>query len=247
MPFGNANGLGLRTNQQLQMARCPHCSTANPTLVRRAKVDVQPQKESYAIQVGVQAGQFLQWHVYTCESCGGLVAAGAIVHNVHLKNAGFTAPVAWIVPAALALSTDIPERPANYLRQAQETLSSPAASVVMSASAVDAMLKERNYRDGSLYSRIEQAERDHVLTEHMAAWAHDIRLDANDERHADDGAANATPQDAARCLEFADALADLLFVLPARVKRGRVPKTPPVAASPAVVEKLQPPAAPARR
>jgi hypothetical protein len=65
------------------------------------------------------------------------------------------------------------------------------------------------------------AEKDGVLTKHMADWAHDIRLDANDERHADEDAAPASPDDAKRCLEFAEVLADLLFVLPARVKRGR--------------------------
>jgi hypothetical protein len=94
----------------------------------------------------------------------------------------------------------------------------------MSTTAVDAMHKERNYRDGSLYSRIRQAEHDHVLTANMADWAHDVRLDANDERHADE-ASNATPLEAVRCLEFADTLADLLFVRPARVKPGRTPKT----------------------
>jgi hypothetical protein len=58
----------------------------------------------------------------------------------------------------------------------------------------------------------------------MADWAHDIRLDSNDERHADLDASQATGDDAKRCLEFAEALADLLFVLPARVKRDRKPK-----------------------
>jgi hypothetical protein len=98
----------------------------------------------------------------------------------------------------------------------------------VSASAVDAMLKEAKYSAGSLYSRIEAAEQAALLTKHMADWAHDIRLDANDERHADENAPAATVDDATKFLEFAEALAELLFVLPARVKRGR--KTP----SPAV-------------
>jgi hypothetical protein len=93
------------------------------------------------------------------------------------------------------------------------------------ASAVDAMLKARGYKDGTLYSRIQQAENEGVLTKDMARWAHDVRLDANDERHADLDASALTFKDAARCLEFAEALADLLFVLPARVKRGLKPAT----------------------
>src|SRR6202034_568434 len=96
---------------------------------------------------------------------------------------------------------------------------------------VDAMLKARNYKEGSLFSRIRKADTDGVLTAQMAKWADDIRLDANDERHADEQARDKTPEDANRCLEFADALADLLFVLPARVKRGR--KLPETGAAPA--------------
>jgi hypothetical protein len=52
-------------------------------------------------------------------------------------------------------------------------------------------------------------------------WAHDVRLDANDQRHADLAAIPPTFEDAKRCLEFAKALADILFVLPARVTRGK--------------------------
>jgi Domain of unknown function (DUF4145) len=192
-------------------------------------LSVQPAKPQYATQIGVHQNNYLQWHVYTCESCSGLVAVGAVVAQVHISTA-FVAQARWIVPSVQIISSDVPPRAANYLNQARETLSSPAASVVMSASAVDAMLKERGYKDGSLYGRIQKAEREGVLTAHMADWAHDIRLDANDERHADDTATDAAPNDASRCLEFAETLADLLFVLPARVKRGRKTQTTAVPA-----------------
>jgi hypothetical protein len=54
----------------------------------------------------------------------------------------------------------------------------------------------------------------------MAQWAHDIRLDANDQRHADENALLPTIDDAKRVIEFAIALAQFIFVLPARVQRG---------------------------
>ncbi|GGC57929.1 hypothetical protein GCM10011400_52000 [Paraburkholderia caffeinilytica] len=117
-------------------------------------------------------------------------------------------------------SADVPEEPLDYLKQAAETLHSPRASVVTSAGAVDSMLKARGYADGPLYSRIEKAVTDHLLTSEMAEWAHDVRLDANDQRHADLKAIPPTTEDARRCLDFAKALADILFVLPARVTRG---------------------------
>jgi len=54
----------------------------------------------------------------------------------------------------------------------------------------------------------------------MAQWAHDVRLDANEQRHADDDSPLPTPDDAKRVIDFVQALGMFLFVLPGRVKRG---------------------------
>ena len=101
------------------------------------------------------------------------------------------------------------------------SIHAPVGAVVTAASAVDAMLKSKGYKDGSLYSRIDQAAKDHLITSEMAAWAHEIRLEANDQRHADENAPLPTSEDAAKVIEFAKALGQFLFVLPARVERGR--------------------------
>lgn len=91
---------------------------------------------------------------------------------------------------------------------------------MLAASAVDAMLKTKELKTGSLYSRIDQASATGLITQDMAKWAHEVRLDANDERHADDEAVLLMAEDAKRAVDFALALGQLLFVLPARVKRG---------------------------
>ena len=91
---------------------------------------------------------------------------------------------------------------------------------MLSASSVDAMLKVKGYKDGSLYQRIKDASAGHIITEDMATWAHQVRLAANDQRHADESAQFPTTQEAQRSLDFAMALAEILFVLPARVTRG---------------------------
>ncbi len=92
---------------------------------------------------------------------------------------------------------------------------------MLAASAVDAMLKAKEYREGSLYARINQAATDHIITEDMARWAHHVRLGANEPRHADEEKPHATPQiEAAQSVEFASALGHILFVLPSRVTRG---------------------------
>jgi hypothetical protein len=91
---------------------------------------------------------------------------------------------------------------------------------MLAASAVDAMLKAKGLKDGSLYSRIDKAAADHLITVEMARWAHEVRLDANDQRHADEEVPLPQQADAKRTVDFALALAQLMFVLPARVQRG---------------------------
>lgn len=93
---------------------------------------------------------------------------------------------------------------------------------MLAASSVDAMLKDKGYKDGSLYSRINKASEDHLITKEMADWAHEVRLGANDERHADDEATLPTDKDAQRTVDFTIALAQFLFVMPSRVERGIV-------------------------
>ncbi len=97
----------------------------------------------------------------------------------------------------------------------------PAGAVMLTASSVDAMLKAKGYKDGSLYARIEKAAEDHLITKDMRDWAHEVRLDANDQRHADEEAPLPSNADADRSLTFANALAEFLFVLPAKVAEGR--------------------------
>ena len=92
---------------------------------------------------------------------------------------------------------------------------------MLTASSVDAMLKEKGLKEGTLNSRIDEAAKKHLITQEMAAWAHEIRLDANDQRHADEAAPLPSEADADKVIEFAYALAQFLFVLPARIERGR--------------------------
>ena len=89
------------------------------------------------------------------------------------------------------------------------------------ASSIDAMLKDKGLKQGSLSARIDEAAKAHLITHEMAAWAHEIRLDANDQRHADESASLPSQADAEKVIAFASALAQFLYVLPARVERGR--------------------------
>jgi hypothetical protein len=54
----------------------------------------------------------------------------------------------------------------------------------------------------------------------MAQWAHQIRLDANEQRHAEVSATLPTDKDAKLTFDFAIAFAEYLFVLPSKVASG---------------------------
>lgn len=185
----------------LDLERCPHCSVSRPNLVAIYAVATKNSENEHH--------RF--WRIYKCERCGGLVTAYSY------DSAG---QVLAMYPDGIQVAEEIEERPREYLRQALDSLSAPAGAVMLAASSVDAMLKDKGLVDGSLYSRINKAAEDHLITDEMAKWAHEIRLDANDQRHADTDSDLPDLEDAERCVEFARALGQFLYVLPDRVQRG---------------------------
>lgn len=141
--------------------------------------------------------------------------AGAAVYSNAVDD------ISEIYPAPMQVDGALPPTAKEYLTQAINSLHAPAGSVMLCASAVDAMLKAKNYTTGSLYTRINKAATDHLITDGMKEWAHEVRLDANDQRHADQAATFPTTADAQRSIEFVQSLGQFLFVLPAQVARGR--------------------------
>jgi Domain of unknown function (DUF4145) len=126
-----------------------------------------------------------------------------------------------IWPAPVSVSDAIPPRARDFLSQAIASVHAPAGAVMLAASSVDAMLKDKGLKEGSLNTRIDAAAKAHLITSEMGTWAHEIRLDANDQRHADEAAELPSEADARKAIEFVTALAQFLYVLPARVERGR--------------------------
>jgi len=126
-----------------------------------------------------------------------------------------------MLPQIASVPDTVPERAREYLTQALGSLNAPAGAKILAASSVDAMFKEKGLKTGSLYARIDEAATTHLITDEMAAWAHEVRLEANELRHADEDVPLPTRQDADRVIEFTQALAQFLFVLPAMVTRGR--------------------------
>ncbi|MBB4347962.1 DUF4145 domain-containing protein [Aliirhizobium cellulosilyticum] len=127
---------------------------------------------------------------------------------------------AFIYPDSKQAHEDIPPIARTFLQQAYETMHAPDAAAVMAGSAVDAMLKEKGYTDGSLYVRIDAALKDNLLTQGMADWAHEVRLGSNRPRHADAENPHVSHDEAKQSVEFAEALGNFLFVLTAKIDRG---------------------------
>lgn len=190
----------IENAQNLSLQRCPHCRTLYPNL-----------EGVWAYTTKNHEGeQQRYWRAYVCRNCGGMVLAWSWMVNKELVG---------VYPERRLVDDAVPVRPREYLSQAMD--SPPAPAVMAAASAVDAMLKEKGLTEGSLYSRIDAAAEAHLITNEMKAWAHEVRLDANDQRHADLQAPLPDADDARRVIDFADALAMFLFVLPNRVNRGR--------------------------
>ena len=186
---------------QLALERCPHCNVDAPSLNFVSQVETKDFASS----------RKRMWRFYVCTRCGGVITAAALNWDQEIHE---------LYPPSKDVDHSIPERARYYLAQALNSLSSPAGAVMLAASAVDAMLKAKGLREGSLYSRIDKAATDHLITQDMARWAHDVRLDANDQRHSDEAVPLPDAADAKRAVDFALALAQFMFVLPARVQRG---------------------------
>lgn len=195
--------------QILELPRCPHCQVDKPSLPRLSgTVDTSAHDKTNP----------RSWVVYRCTRCGGAILTAS------KGSTPVGATVTEQYPSGRSVADDIPNRARELLVQANESLSAPAGAVVLAASSVDAMLKARGLVEGTLYHRIDRAAAERVITADMAEWAHEVRLDANAQRHVDLDEPLPTDEDAVRALEFAIALAEYLFVLPARVKRGRTKK-----------------------
>ena len=192
----------MNLTDRLNLKRCPHCNIADPNVV---KVHELPTNNANKNNSRV-------WLIYVCQSCG-----GALIGSIRSKQ-NLTALE--IFPESKIVDECLPDKARQFLNQSLETIHAPAGSIMLSASAIDAMLKDKGYKEGNLYKRIEAAAKDHLITTGMSEWAHQIRLEANDQRHADEHAELPTEEDAKRILEFAFALAEFLFVLPNKVIIG---------------------------
>ncbi|GGD14426.1 DUF4145 domain-containing protein [Hyunsoonleella pacifica] len=191
----------MKLQQYLLLSKCPHCKIDSPSL---------RELHSFPTQA-TDAKNGRIWKIYSCQRCGGVVSAYSWTQGGYVEK---------YYPESESLSDSIPFKAKSFLEQAINSIHAPSGAIMLCASSVDAMLKEKGYNQGSLYSRINTAVTDHLITDNMATWAHEVRLDANDERHADEDADLPDSDDAQKAIDFTIALGEYLFVLPSRIQRG---------------------------
>ncbi|MEO6832647.1 MAG: DUF4145 domain-containing protein [Chitinophagaceae bacterium] len=189
-------------HEHLKISKCPHCSVDKPNLSSCIGTFNTTADDDSNTRY---------WNVYVCASCGGVVTACS------LQQAGF---VQSFYPGIGRLDDILPSRVKAYLQQAIDSTFAPSGSLMLCASAVDAMLKEKGYHDGNLYSRIGKASEDHLITLDMAEWAHHVRLEANEQRHADNATELPTIDDAKKGIEFTKTLLRFYLFFRIRLKRG---------------------------
>lgn len=185
------------------LANCVYCGIASPRYTLASRL--------------YSASRW--WITYTCKSCDHVAFTETVETPDSRSSQGI--PVRVILPQPTAVAPELPERAKLYLEQAISSIGAPDGSVMLCGSAVDAMLKGRGLKEGSVYSRIKEAVDNGLLTSEMADWAHAVRLGSNNPRHADDETPHMTVEDARRLIDFAQMLGHILFTLPMRVAEGK--------------------------
>lgn len=192
-----------------KIERCPHCSVASPAWDR---IFSGNQDKS-----GPRIGHYA-YALHLCRTC-----KRPVLQLFHYRGTGngIRQQLIAAFPENRAVDASLPEAAGRFLQQAVDTLHAPDGSMMLSASAIDAMLKDKGYKSGTLHKRIEQATDDGQLIAELADWAHGIRLDANAVRHADDEFEETSPEAAKQAVEFAKTLGELWYGLPAKIRAKR--------------------------
>ena len=151
----------------MELKRCPHCGVENPKMVNTAGFKGNSRTSDRS------------WGTYACSQCDGIVLA--CTRQLFDQIASF-----YHQQPEHAVDEAFPPRAKAFFEQAVSSLNAPAGSVMLAASAVAAMLKEVGYSEGSLFSRLEQAADDKVISEDMVQWASWVGLDKDEDDDEDD-------------------------------------------------------------
>jgi hypothetical protein len=207
----------------VQLAICPFCYAKNPGLHLIHLTDIElslPQARLLGDQVAEGA---CQWALYSCTSC--LLCISVCIAQAWGATGRLRTVLAFpTIVSSHSRLKDTPSSARDYLLEAERIRrDSPRSSILATATAIDHMLKHRGYKTGSLYERINAAVAAQEFPKSIGDWAHEVRLDANDIRHADEHTDPSyySAQRADLLWRLAATISDVWFGIPAEIARGR--------------------------
>src|SRR4051812_46354699 len=115
----------------LELDRCPQCRVANPLLsaVHNFHTSASSNRAGY------------KWRLYVCSRCGLPVVGGCSQHEEVIRTS-------LVFPKPEQLEAGMPPKAQSFLAQALECVHAPSGSIMLCASAVDSMLKEKGMKAG---------------------------------------------------------------------------------------------------
>jgi hypothetical protein len=192
----------------LDLSRCPQCGIANPTMEMMYRSPVLKGK------LNTSERAYVMWMCTTCGDC--IMSRYYAELDINVGDNVLRMNGLW--PVSTTVSSTIPQPAGRYLQQAMDSLAAPDGATMLAASAILAMLKAKGHKSSQLFEAINLAIKAKELTPELAAWAHKLRLDANDPRHADDNSPHRSVEEARELVAFATMLAEIWFVLPTKIQ-----------------------------
>ena len=197
--------VGERRKNTFQ-ANCPHCGTKQVAFQAKTEIVWKRDNLVEVLDIAAQCGQ--------CRRA--IIAAYAKASDNNFRYNGELYPHR-DVPAA-PLHT--PDNVARFYIQGLDNLSrnwDAAGSMFRKALETGLRAKFPN-KTGTLYDRIESAERASKLTPEMAKWAHQIRKLGNSAIHDEEP---WTKEEAQEIKDFTELVFQYLFTLPGKMKKAQ--------------------------
>ncbi|MCH9845237.1 MAG: DUF4145 domain-containing protein [Alphaproteobacteria bacterium] len=207
----------VNKNINTPLPACPHCKVKVPYMKKlSSEFHKNIPKYEFFGQFGPGITDFL-WYFYKCNVCNECV----MIYATNITNDNHF----YVLLSHPSSNNKIIEHEAipKHIRLAlKDSSESPApSSIVMTTSAIDAMLMDKgDYNDRlSFHDKIEQALQDNLIPEDIAIWAHKIRINSNDVRHPTNAKTDTRPTDeeAKQAFNFATILAEIFYIYPSLI------------------------------
>ncbi len=118
-------------SNKLMLPSCPHCGISTPNLTKVFEMLSNNYNQSNQ----------LKWRIYKCDACGELITASAHEYEKEIIKS---------FPESKTVNDSISQVPKEYLSQALSSLHAPSGAVMLASSAIEAMLKDKGYKDKNL-------------------------------------------------------------------------------------------------